>query len=307
MTGATGFIGSYIARSILAAQSGALRLLVRNISNYRGPSGSEVVQGDLMSRADCDRFVAGLKVIYYLAHTNSPVSSDIDLPSDALVNLVPLLNLVQAIQTERTKPHIVYFSSGGAVYEPKMNQIPYRETDPCNPVSSYGIQKLAAEQYLRLGARKGCLTATVLRIGNVYGTLLSQSRMQGFIGVALNSVVHGSPIRVFGNPENVRDYVHLDDLSDMVLRASVPTQPFTIVNVGCGVGYSVREILNAMRDVWGNPLVVGCDPSRGNSLTDWVVLDNHKALNEFGWSPRISLHHGIARMLDGLGRSQSAS
>jgi UDP-glucose 4-epimerase len=69
------------------------------------------------------------------------------------------------------------------VYAAKPDKSSYRETDPCAPVSSYGIQKLAAEEYLRLAARKGHLTATVLRVGNAYGTLLPHHRMQGLIGV----------------------------------------------------------------------------------------------------------------------------
>jgi len=77
------------------------------------------------------------------------------------------------------------------------------------PLTEY---RTGREQYLRLAADKGYLTATVLRPGNAYGTALSEFRMQGLIGVAVNSVVHGKPVRVFGNPNNVRDYVHLDDI-----------------------------------------------------------------------------------------------
>jgi UDP-glucose 4-epimerase len=300
ITGAKGFIGSHLSSHIVAAQPGAVRLFVRNTADYHYPEGAQVLQGDLLSRSDCERFAEGLHLIYYLAHNNTPVNSDLDLPSDVLVNLVPLLNLLQAIQKLGTKPHLVYFSSGGAVYAPKQDRVPYRESDPCGPVSSYGIQKLAAEEYLRLAARNGYLTSTVLRVANAYGTPLSRFRMQGLIGVAVTCVAQGRPVRVFGNPDNVRDYVHLEDLSEMAVRGSVPNQPFSIVNVGSGVGHSVLDILRVVEELWGKPIDIRPEQSFGYWLTDWVVLDNGKAREEFGWSPAVDLRSGIASMLDRL-------
>src|SRR5579862_7447677 len=176
VVGSRGFIGSYLFRHLVARESGQLRILVRTPTACDDTGNTEVVRGDLCSLADCERFAADLSVIYYLAHTHSPVNSDRDQANDVLLNLVPLLNLIQAVQNLGTTPHIVYFSSGGAVYAPKHDRHPYRETDNCAPVSSYGIQKLAAEQYLRLAAHRGILTCVVLRPGNAYGTPLPQCR-----------------------------------------------------------------------------------------------------------------------------------
>lgn len=297
IAGSKGFIGSYLSRYIAARDSGALRLLVRNTADCQSPSNTEVLHGDLLSRSDCERFATDLKVIYYLAHNHTPVDSDLDLPNDALVNLVPMLNLLQAIQHLETKPHVVYFSSGGAVYARKQELVPYRETDLSAPSSSYGIQKLAAEQYLQLAADKGYLTATVLRVGNAYGTLLPQFRMQGLIGVAINCVIHGKPVRVFGNPNNVRDYIHLEDISDIAVRASVSGRPFSILNVGSGVGHSVLDVIRVIEECRGQHVEVQSDQSIGNWLPDWVVLDIAKARAEFGWSPTVDLRSGIDRML----------
>ncbi|MGA2723144.1 MAG: NAD-dependent epimerase/dehydratase family protein [Bryobacteraceae bacterium] len=299
IAGARGFIGSYLARYIIARKPEGLRLLVRNTADYESPEGAEVFCGDLLSRKDCEWFAAGLKLIYYLAHVNTPVDSDFDLPNDALVNLVPLLNLLDAIQHLGTRPHIVYFSSGGAVYSPSRNRLPYRETDPCSPLSSYGIQKLAAEEYLRLAASKGYLTATVMRVGNAYGTLLSQHRRQGLIGVAVSRMLRGQPVRIFGNPDNVRDYVHLEDVCSMAERAAIPRREFTIVNVGSGQGHSVTDVLRLIEECHGRPLAIQHDESCGNRLAGWVVLDNTKAMQEFGWFPAIDLRSGIEKILAG--------
>jgi UDP-glucose 4-epimerase len=295
--GGTGFIGSYLCRHLAGHTQRPVRLLVRN-SLLKSPiPPAEVVTGDLLSRADCEQFASGLDVIYYLAHTNTPLNSDLDQPTDAALNLVPLLNLLDAIRRLGSRPHVVYFSSGGAVYAPRPGLVPYRESDPCAPASSYGILKITAEQYLRLAAERCELTATVLRVGNAYGTLLPEYRMQGLIGVALNHLLHGNPVRVFGNPGNVRDYVHLEDVCAMALRAATPWRPFDVFNVGTGRGHSVDDILAIIRDCHGAPFPISTDAACGRRLTDWVVLDCSHALQEVGWSAAIDLRAGIAGML----------
>ncbi len=295
LTGANGFIGSYLARAMAGSRMGNVRVILRNQPAPGEESGAEVVHGDLKFPKDCERFAQGLDLIVYLAHRNAPVNSDFDPPGDAQANMIPLLNLLQAVHTLNTRPHIIYFSSGGALYGRSAKRIPFRETDPCEPSSSYGIQKLAAEHYLRLAAEKDRLTCTVLRPGNAYGTLLPRRRMQGLIGVAINSALHNEPVRVFGNLDNVRDYVHLADIRTIVEKVASPKEAFTILNVGTGRGHSVREVLQTIEACVGSPLKIEAaeDTQYGPRLTDWVVLDAGKAQREFDWTPRVDLQEGI--------------
>lgn len=295
--GATGFIGSYLCRYVAACAEGPLRLLIRNGAKKSPAVAAEILEGDLLSRPDCERFASGLDVIYYLAHTNAPVDSDLDRPTDAALNLLPLLNLLDAIRRLGNKPHIVYFSSGGAIYARRPGHAPYRESDACAPSSSYGILKITAEQYLRLAAERGELTATALRPGNAYGTLLPEYRTQGLIGVAVSRLLLGKPVLVFGNAGNVRDYVHLEDICAMAVKAASPLCPFDIFNVGTGHGHSVNDILAVIRDCHGAPFPIQTDDTRGKELMDWVVLDSSHARQTFGWSPAIDLRAGIAGML----------
>lgn len=298
--GARGFIGAHLLQYVNSKCAGPVRVLLRNVRVGEPCGNAEIVCGDLLSPVDCERFVAGLDVIYYLAHCNTPISSDRDQANDTLLNLVPLLNLLQAIRAQKTKPHIIYFSSGGGIYGRKTDRIPLRETDPSEPFSSYGILKLAAEQYLSLAAGRGQLSCVVLRISNAYGTLLSRERMQGLIGVAINNVLHRSPIRVFGDPENVRDYVHLSDICTIAEKAALSRESFTIVNIGSGRGYSVREVLKIIQDRAGYPVKIEMheDPQCGKWLTNWVVMDITKAKQQYGWSPVVDLPAGINAMFE---------
>ncbi|HUB80043.1 MAG TPA: NAD-dependent epimerase/dehydratase family protein [Bryobacteraceae bacterium] len=293
--GATGFIGSYLCHHHAGRKPP--RIFTRRAANAPSIPGAEIQQGDLLSGPDCERFASALDTIYYLAHTNTPVSSDVDQPTDASLNLVPFLTLLNAIRRLGTRPHVVYFSSGGAVYASRHPRVPFAEHDACAPTTSYGILKIAAEQYLRLAAERGELTATVLRVGNAYGTLLPQYRTQGLIGVALNQLLHGEPVRIFGNSANVRDYVHLQDIASIVWKVSTPRQPFDILNVGSGVGHSVSEVLSIIQNCYGSLFPIQVDENSGRWLPEWVVLDNSRARLEYGWSPTIALRDGVDALL----------
>src|SRR3954467_557778 len=98
ITGSRGFIGAALSRYLAAENSGELRRLVRNPGTAQSSEERGEFVGDLSSPADCVRFCEGQDVIYHLAHTNTPVNSDFDLATDARQNLLPLLNLIQAIQ-----------------------------------------------------------------------------------------------------------------------------------------------------------------------------------------------------------------
>jgi UDP-glucose 4-epimerase len=296
LIGAGGFIGSYLLERLQPLASGSLRLFWRN-PNIAPPEPVEVIYGDLASYSDCQRFAKDLDAIYYLAHHNTPVNSDLDQVNDTALNLIPLLTLLKAIENLKTRPRLVYFSSGGAVYGNAATRIPFREDQACYPTCSYGVQKLAAEHYLRIAADRGHLSAVILRVANAFGTLLPQHRMQGLIGVAMNQVLHGRPVRIFGNPENVRDYVHLSDVCDLALRVIESDRPFSILNVGSGEGFSVREVLKLVEACSPEPIEIEFDNKAGQKLTDWAVLDIGQARREFQWEPKVTLSAGIADMM----------
>jgi UDP-glucose 4-epimerase len=302
ITGSSGFVGSHLtcalSREIAGLSAEPIRLLVRHSNpgaTYH--PGLEICAGDLTSKNDCEKFVADLDVVYHLAHQNSPVNSDRDVAADTLQNLIPTQNLLEAMSRQSRAIHCVYFSSGGAVYNAPGRRTPFRETDATCPTSSYGVQKIAAEHYLRLAAERGAISATVLRIGNAFGGLLPQHRMQGFVGVAAAAALAGRPIRVFGDPGNVRDWVHLSDIATMAWIARQPRQPYDIVNVGNGLGHSVENILSILRDASRVPITVEHVPSVGANLVDWIVLDVSKAKSDYGWEPTLSLTDGIRHLL----------
>jgi UDP-glucose 4-epimerase len=212
--------------------------------------------------------------------------------------MIPTLTLLEAVRGARTRPHLVFASSGGTVYGTGTGRRPLRENDNCLPQSSYGIQKLAAEHYLRVAAEHGWLTAMVLRIGNPYGVLLPPERLQGLIGTAVSQLRARLPIRVFGNLANVRDYVHLTDTCRAFELALERREPFDVVNIGSGEAFSVADILGLIEDLEGAPVDVELERrAAAHDLPSWVVLDIRKARRTLGWSPEITLRDGLSLLL----------
>lgn len=297
ITGAGGLLGTSLIERLRKQPAYAIRALTR-----RAPAPDDGAVdwqvGDLADPQACAKFVAGLDVVFHLAHSNSPLTSDTDWVGDAQANLLPSLSLLAAIERAGTRPHFIYPSSGGAIYGLAKERVPFAETAPCYPGNSYGIQKLMIEQYLRLFAERGLLQATVLRIGNAYGWLLAPERMQGFIGTAINRIRLGQPVRLVGDPGNVRDYIHVDDVVEALLRVVEYRAGFDVFNIGTGQGASVTDILAILSDLLGRPVATEQMPLRAAGLLpSWSVLDVSKARTLLGWQPQVPLAQGIARML----------
>lgn len=295
ITGANGFIGRYVAEQLAGASEYEVLAVVRSPEGrtYFEEKNISSASCELESRQACEDLINRVDVLIHLAHSSAPMSAINDLTASAVKNLVPSLNLLEAIDNSGKPVRLVYGSSGGTVYGAGQRR-PFLETDPCAPQTVYGIQKYTVENYIRhyMGAHE--MNAVILRISNPYGVLLDSNRKQGLIGVALNRMRHDQVIQVYGNPENIRDYLHLDDLVRAFARAIEADLKGEIFNIGSGLGFSVNEILDKLdqymgfegrREYVSNP--------QAESLADWSVLDNSKAGDLLGWHPEIELDQGL--------------
>jgi UDP-glucose 4-epimerase len=310
LTGATGMIGAYLRERLRAGYPGSrLRCLARAIPGHPPDPAVTWVPGDLLSEADCREFVQGLDVVIHLAQANNPASSDRHWPGDHAANGLLGLNLLQALRERGGPPaHLVFASSGGSIYGAWPGRS-FRESDPCAPLTPYGIQKLTFEHYLRLAVAQGWLTACSLRIANAYGSPLPAERRQGLIGVALQRVLEKTPFTIYGSADIVRDYVHLEDLGALMVSAVAPRAGFAIFNAGSGTGHSTGEIIDLVGRITGAPLTVE-ETSYGQAafgLTPCVVLDPALTRETFGWQARISLEEGIDRLWQQMKNSASTS
>lgn len=294
VTGATGMIGGYLLKNLAMPY----RALVRNPADIR--TNSDDVLGELQNHYDTGRLVEGAETLIHLACSTNPRSSNRDIHADLTQNLVPSVELFQSFLKANPSGHIIFVSTGGAMYDNTRNAGAITEDALPLPWSSYGIHKLAAEQYLTMLVKNTQAKATIMRISNPYGTLLPSGRSQGIIGVALGLLRNNQPLKIIENPESVRDYIHMDDVVQ-AFEKTINTPPksgeVNLYHIGSGTGRSIQQIVAAINAVTGKTLATEITPEAQKTKPTYNILNCEKAGRELGWHSRITLEDGLKKML----------
>jgi len=290
LTGGTGFIGSYLSRGLPN-----LKRLVRDPDKANR---KHDLIGNIANHADLEAFLPQTECLIHLASVNYPRNSNRDFLADLQMNLLPNVYLFERYAQLNPKGHLIFASSGGALYDPALPQIPRREDDPLKPWSAYGIQKQASEAFLRLISARDGLKVSCLRISNPYGTVLPTQRGQGLVGIAISTALQGSELPIYGDSGVIRDYLHLSDLERAVAHciASPPpeTTPYRVLNIGSGRGYTVNQVLQEISSALGKSMKTRQVPVEGLG-SDWNILDISRAKTVLDWEPRMELGEGIRR------------
>jgi UDP-glucose 4-epimerase len=253
------------------------------------------VEGDLAQPAVCDQLLRDQDVLVHLAWHGVPLGSGSYAAGLALA-LIPTLSLLDAVK-RRGGLHIVFASSGGTVYADRPDARLHKEDDPCWPTSPYGIQKLAAEQYLNVLCDGSPASATILRIATAYGWLASPGTQQGFVALAIAAAMRGEPVRLIGDPKNVRDFIHRNDIAEALMLAT--TRPpnsgsVDVINIGSGVGTAVCDVVWLIEQQLGRRVPVRQEHwETARRLPSHAVLNIERAAAVLNWKPKIPLRLGI--------------
>ncbi len=168
------------------------------------------------------------------------------------------------------------------------------ETGATNPISAYGVGKLAIEKYLEIYWRHLGLRSTVLRISNPYGPYQLAEKGQGLIGKIMDCIFTGGVLPVWGDGSVTRDFIYVDDVVSALIDGTGYDGDEHVFNVGFGSGASVNEVIAAVQRVTGLPILVAYQPGRAADVP-LNVLDTRLIRRCTHWSPRVSLEEGIAR------------
>lgn len=292
MVGGGGFIGTHLVERLLQ-RGHPVRVYGRNPSRFRGtPPGAEFVEGELGNHGLIREALQGTEVVFHLVSTTLPKTSNDDPIFDIRSNLVDTVQLLEAC-VEAGVRKVVFPSSGGTVYGPP-GFLPVTEEHPTEPITSYGIVKLAVEKYLGLFHHLHGLDYAALRISNAYGPYQDPAGQQGAISVFLERVREGRPVTVWGDGGAVRDYIYVSDLMDALQGVAERETRSRIFNVGSGRGVSVNELLDLVSEATGGRPEVEYLPARALDVQA-NVLDVGRAERELGWKPRVDLAEGISR------------
>lgn len=290
--GGNGFMGSNLVDCLLG-NGHAVRIYDRGPNKFRAlPEGAEYVEGELGNHGLIREALEDVEVVYHFVSTTLPKTSNDDPIYDVRSNLVDTIQLLETC-VERGVCKVVFASSGGTVYGVP-ETVPINEDHPTEPISSYGIVKLAIEKYLHLFHHLHGLDYTVLRISNPYGPCQNPEGQQGAVSVFLNRIYTGSPVTIWGDGSVVRDYLYVSDVVDALLLAAGEETTRKVFNIGSGRGVSLNELLHLMAEVVGEQPEVRYQPGRPLDVPA-SVLDVSRAREELGWRPKTELAEGIAR------------
>jgi UDP-glucose 4-epimerase len=298
--GGLGFIGSHLCRSLL--EDGyhvtvfdklyATRQLVTDIENK-----ISIMEGDIAKTEDVLRSLKGIDVAIHLIHTTVPGSSMQDPAFDVQSNVVANTRWLPYLKKTGLK-RIIYISSGGTVYGVPQKH-PIHEDHPTYPNCSYGITKLAIENYVRLYAQKENIDYRILRPSNAYGEGQRLNIGQGVIGVFLDKALRGEPIEIWGDGTSQRDYIYVMDLVDGIKRMIHHKGSGKIFNIATEKGYSLNRIAEIIRHELQLPIRVNYLPLRGFDVPV-NVLNTTLIKRQTGWAPKVNLINGVRRFHDYL-------
>lgn len=305
LIGGAGFIGSNIIKALKKQRSINVNVYVlepsfANISRLTHEN-VNIFRGEL---SDLD-FVHSIIETYYidtivhLVATIIPGSTFDDYKREYQQVIFPTIELMQTCAQRHIK--FVYFSSGGTVYGNRTDLTPFKETDAMAPISYYGWSKQMMENSIHYVHRTTGLRYLILRPSNPYGHGQNIHAKQGLIAVALGKILAGEPITVWGDGSNVRDYIYIDDLCEAVVQLLEKDVCNTTINIGSGVGASINDIIEVLKDIVSEEVKVDYQQARSVDVAHMVLDTTH--LKEYVNIVPTPLHEGITRFYQDVKKS----
>jgi UDP-glucose 4-epimerase len=291
VTGGAGFIGSHVVDALLA--EGREVTVIDDLSSGRrelvNPKADlEVI--DIADAAALDPVIDAARptAIYHLGAQASVTVSVADPRRDLEVNTLGTLNLLEAAR--RADAPLVFTSTGGALYGNEA-PIPTPETFIPSPLAPYGASKWAAEAYVNTWSNSSRLPHAILRLGNVYGPRQSPHGEAGVVAIFSHALWTGTRPRMYGYGKPTRDYIHVADVSEALLRAAGSRGTF---NISTGVETPVSTVLSVLAMAAGGSQEPELLPLREGEL-ERSCIDPSLAAETLGWRAQIPIDDGLTR------------
>lgn len=282
VTGAAGFIGSHVADACLAA--GHEVLVLDDLSSGRRenvPEAAGFIECDIRNGDSVEAAFVDFKpeaVSHQAAQTSVAVSTR-EPVRDAEINVLGSINVLAACVKWKVG-HLVFASTGGAIYGEVPDGQRASLSTPARPLSPYACSKFAVENYLVAYAQEYGLRSTVLRYANVYGPRQDPHGEAGVVAIFNERMMAGEPIKINarkaeGDEGCVRDYVYVADVVRANMGAidgSLDTGPGAMINVCTGVRTTTRKLADTIGQLVGSSSEIGVAPRREGDV-ECSVLD----------------------------------
>jgi len=277
VVGDTGFIGSHLTKS----------LNERKIPNIGFNTKTPIFQDKSTLVTD----LIHVDCIIWASGTLNPAiaSTDPSLVKREYEHWDKTISALENSDFCHSKKKLIFLSSGGCVYDYSVK--PIKEDYLACGSNEYGRVKVKMENRLLAGN----LNSTILRVANVYGVGQKTGRGQGVIAEWLRAIENCTPIKVFGNIDSSRDFIHIKDLVSAITLASNNSYQ-GILNIGSGVSTSLAQILETFSAMAEIQLEIELGASREADKQNYV-LDIEKAKKILNWFPLIKIREGIEELM----------
>jgi UDP-glucose 4-epimerase len=283
VTGGAGFIGHHLVRALLAR--GLEVTVLDDLSMGRRenvPERARFLEGDVRDLAAVREALRDVDAVFHEAAVVSIRASVDGFVRDAEVNLLGTLRLLEAMAGSGVKKAVL--ASSMAVYADSERPVPIAEDFSCAPISPYGVAKLACERYWQLMCGHFGIAGTVLRYFNTYGPNQTPTPYVGVITIFIQKLLAGEAPVIYGDGEQRRDFVHVDDIVSANLAVLDGDAGGRTFNVGTGRATSVNEIARELARILApgsEPRHVAAVPGEmRNSIADVSALGA-----ALGWKP----------------------
>lgn len=291
VTGGLGFIGSNLIRKANEANFSDITVLDNELvgrEKHIDGLQAKLVKASLSDDEIVDDLVSSHDVIVHLA-ADTTVMGSIENPQyNFETNVISTFGLLEKMRAHGKK-RLLFASTGGAITgeaEP-----PLDETMPARPLSPYGASKLAGEGYLSAYGGSFGLQTCAFRFSNVFGP--GSFHKGSVVAAYFKSVLNGDPLLVYGDGEQTRDFIYVDDICDLLVQ-SFNTDYSGVYQLGSGAPTSVNELIGMIEKIVGTdnmPKVVN-KPKRAGEV-EKTYCDISKARAEIGYNPVVSLEDGL--------------
>jgi UDP-glucose 4-epimerase len=305
VTGGAGFIGSTLVDRLLVEghevdviddlSTGSLA----NLAHARGSAGRSLTihQVDITAPAVVELVARRRPELVFHLAAQADVRVSVARPVfDAETNIIGSLNVLEGARRAEAE-RVVFAASGGTLYgEPSPEDLPVREAHPHQPLSPYGVAKKAVLDYLVAYRELHALEFSALALANVYGPRQDPHGEAGVVAIFAQRLLASEPVTIFGDGDQTRDFVFVDDVVDAFVRAASRGGGL-ICNIGTGAETSVNDLYRTMAEQAGVDTAPVQAPLRPGELLR-SSLDIERAAIQLGWRPWTSLVDGTRAVLE---------
>jgi UDP-glucose 4-epimerase len=307
VTGGAGFIGSNLVDRLLVEgyevdvvddfSTGSLS----NLADARGSAGRALTihHLDISVPTVVELMVRRRPGLVFHLAAQPDVMASVQSPAlDATVNVVGALNILEGARQAEAE-RVVFTASGATLYgEPDPEDLPVRESHPHKPRTPYAVSKKTVIDYLTVYRELHAVEFCALALGSVYGPRQDPRGEGGVVTAFAEQIVRNAPVTVYGDGEQTRDFVFVDDVVDACMRATTRGGGL-VCNVATGRETSINQLLATLADVVGQEVTAISAPARPGEVLR-SSLDVERAAIQLGWRPWTNLPDGTRAVVEFL-------